>query len=626
LELDKRKENLDKDISLGREFLTEIYKKNRSLQDALISLESQLEFLETLRTKYKSLSIESRAVIITETAPHKEISTIIAKPISNLNVNNKQKSTLRNLISNTFADFNFDEFQIISCSAKFITLEIKELKEKIEKIKIEIAEIVQTEEKKKQILKSVDSQIKEIEKLIQTKEIALANKNIERLNIEAEKKKLLEEATLVDLELKEIKEILAEQKKKEEESKRIILKLEEKDRQTQELISESQNLIVSNSQKRQETLVEIARLKEEMVSLDKETEGLNVRLKIYEENLSEQNSNLDARIRELDNSSTKLKELNEENVRLKLEIETQLKKKDDLDGKLSIIMEQQKKSLGLLNKMDAQIKNDSNYLDKLKEQIRALDIKKTELEYKQNAVLDRIREKYNFNLELQCELGGIEDLDILRDEIAHLRERLDAEGPVNLVAIEEMNELEKRLSFLTHQREDLLNAKHSLHQAINKINKTTKELFMDTFQKIQVEFRNFYRLLFGGGTGELILKNVDDVLESGIEIIARPPGKKSQNISLLSGGERALTAIALLFAIFKVKPSPFCILDEIDASLDEANIDRFSHVLQDFVKTSQFIIITHNKKTITMADVMYGITMEESGISKIVSVKFSDKK
>ncbi|MEI6323590.1 MAG: chromosome segregation protein SMC [bacterium] len=209
--------------------------------------------------------------------------------------------------------------------------------------------------------------------------------------------------------------------------------------------------------------------------------------------------------------------------------------------------------------------------------------------------------------------------------VAEITERVDSMGPVNLDAIQEYDELEERYNFLEQQNADLINGKAELMEAISRINKTTKELFSETFEKIRVNFQEMFAQLFGGGKANLLLMDESDPLESGIEIIAQPPGKKLQSISLLSGGERTMTAVALLFAIYMVKPSPFCVLDEMDAPLDESNIGRFIKLLDRFIGQSQFMVITHNKRTMSRADSLYGVTMEERGVTKLISVKFTGR-
>ena len=215
--------------------------------------------------------------------------------------------------------------------------------------------------------------------------------------------------------------------------------------------------------------------------------------------------------------------------------------------------------------------------------------------------------------------------DRIEEIVAELTERVESMGPVNVDAIQEFDELEERFVFLEKQNADLVNSKAELLEVISKINRTTKELFAETFEKIRVNFQEMFTELFGGGRANLMLVDDSDPLESGIEIIAKPPGKQLQSVSLLSGGERTMTAVSLLFAIYMVKPSPFCVLDEMDAPLDESNISRFVKILDRFVGQSQFVVITHNKRTISRADMLYGVTMEEHGVSKLVSVKFSGR-
>ena len=282
--------------------------------------------------------------------------------------------------------------------------------------------------------------------------------------------------------------------------------------------------------------------------------------------------------------------------------------------------------------MEASLAEKRTELETVRNAKSEKEIRYTECRMRRQNLLDRVMSEYNVTVEQVMDAPepdwGEADRptpDTLDTEIAELRTKLDAMGPVNLVAIEEYQELEERYNFLTKQEEDLVNAKQQLHDMIRKINRTTSEMFRSTFDAVNEKFQSMFQKLFDGGSAKLVLVNEEDVLECGIEIIARPPGKRLQNITLLSGGERTLTAVSLLLAIYMIKPSPFCLLDELDAALDDSNIGRFVNVLKDFLTQSQFVVITHNRQTIAAADTMYGVTMPEKGISKIVSMRFNQE-
>ncbi len=240
---------------------------------------------------------------------------------------------------------------------------------------------------------------------------------------------------------------------------------------------------------------------------------------------------------------------------------------------------------------------------------------------------ERIQEEYSLSLgSLTAEAVGTDEHDDeTRDEmVADIRNKLQRMGDVNLTAIEEYDALEQRNAFLESQAADLEQARDALMTVVARSDKMIREMFMDTFEKVADNFRQYFRQLFNGGQARIYLLDEANPLESGIEIEARPPGKKPQSISVLSGGEKAMTAIALLFSIFKAKPSPFCILDEVDAPLDDANIGRFLALLHEFSEQSQFVVITHNKQTMAQAEALYGVTMQERGVSQLVSVRFGE--
>jgi chromosome segregation protein len=331
----------------------------------------------------------------------------------------------------------------------------------------------------------------------------------------------------------------------------------------------------------------------------------------------------------------------------RLEIETLRHQREQVNDQAAQTLAQKQALQEQIDGADSALRDQRRRLEECQSRRGAIEVELAQKNMAAQNLRERIREKYQLNLddirsecititladegpakvhtltpEEMAASGAATDWAAVAAQVTALQGRIDEIGPVNLVAIDEYEETEQRYQFLNKQNDDLVQAKAQLVEVINRVNTQTRQMFLETFQKVRDNFRLMFVEVFGGGKADLILSEEGDVLECGIDIVARPPGKQLQSISLLSGGEQTMTAVALLFSIYQVKPSPFCVLDELDAPLDESNINRFIRVLQRFLVHSQFIIITHNKRTIGMADVLYGVTMQEHGVSKIVSVKF----
>lgn len=347
-----------------------------------------------------------------------------------------------------------------------------------------------------------------------------------------------------------------------------------------------------------------------------------------ESRLVEEDSTAAARMEslatELASLSTADQQLAEQLAAWRVEHDTEQKLLIDADGRLVDAEAAVATSTVALDAAESQLDEARRRFSALGEQLHGAQLRHTELAGRREAIRQRLETEWRRSLDDL--LSGFEELDVetdaLRTEAKQLRESLDDLGPVNPLAIEEHEEEQRRLEFLTNQRNDLVAAKQSLYQAIREIDSTARELFLATFTQVRENFRQIFLTLFGGGECDLRLENPDAPLDCDIEIHASPRGKKTQRIHLLSSGERALVALSLLFGIFLTKPSPFCLLDEVDAPLDDQNIGRFVNMLNQFKSRTQFIVITHNPRTTTeAADAVYGVTMQEPGVSSIVSVR-----
>jgi len=510
--------------------------------------------------------------------------------------------------------------------------EIAELNKKIDELEVKHALIVET-------IKRVQSQVEEAEEKEETlvrlghsedlkildleKDLAASEEEIERIS---------KNIDLIDLEVERLKNQCNDFENQRLEAKKTIDENEvikgNHDRKIKELEDREDELkviIEEESEKITELKVNFASLKERVDSYRSRKERLGTDMSETDENIksfSEKIKSAESRratlleeVKELNKQAENLVVLNE-----KAE-ETLKKRRERFQTENRDIIE-----------VESLLKDLRQTFNSKQIEYSKIQIAINESDIKMDALTRETFEKFGDNLEeitkkLQEEdkfLKGEEDIEQAKSKLSKIKTRLEAMGEVNIMAIEEYKKVNERLAFLTSQKKDLEKAISSLEKTIQKINKTSMERFESAFNAINEQFKKVFPKLFKGGTASLVLTNPEDLLNSGVDIIVQPPGKKFQNINLFSGGEKALTAISLIFSIFLINPAPFCVLDEVDAPLDDSNIVRFNSIVREMSKNTQFVLITHNKRTMEVADKLYGITLEEEGHSRLVSVKFTD--
>jgi len=621
-ELTAQKQNKNKILEEFKAQLKELEQTLDELEKKRLFLKSQKEFIEKLHVQYQDMPdpvVEGRLILSSQPLPH------------HTGIIGKVKETRAH---NPAENLNNPLYEII-CETKFIELDPREVSHKIEEISQEITNL---SARREFLLKNIQEETnfsQEFEQQILSREKNCSILEAQRNDVGQEVRKLTQEIELVSVELMEVKESLASLKKKEDEFNFQLDTINQDISWQQIEIKGKQGFITSKLQEKEETTVSIAQLETEMTAYKDKVKAQQENLKMVSESLDNGLEEIKKMDDEIATHVSKKENYEEEMKKCQAKIEETKQGKGALKVQLRDF-ENEKGAVGQrIHALEEQIHSLEDQLEQAHQKRHALQMEEQQIGFNEESIINRLSQTYKMAVEeLKGQLENLNapqeaqepvSLEDLQKETDRLRKRCDSFGSVNLVAIEEYEQLKERFEFLTKQQSDLLEAKSQLMSTITKINRSTHQIFMDTFTKVNEEFKHHFRLLFGGGDAQLILLDPENALESGVEIVARPPGKKLQNISLLSGGENSLTAIALIFGIFKVNPSPFCVLDEIDAALDESNVGRFGYLLKEFVKITQFLVITHNKKTIATADVMYGITMPETGVSRIVSVKFADQ-
>jgi chromosome segregation protein len=501
--------------------------------------------------------------------------------------------------------------------------EISRLERRYKELKAEKDEMQRAVDEARERYNITDRRFSDEQELAQRLEIELAGARGEEARTEHHCQNLKAESDSVGKEISEIENQQGESALEERDLQRRISEGQEREEAVDNSLRELQEALALKTDEREQIQAFITELKVKLATAREEEKSARLRFERASSEVKKVQDAVEARNVQIQRSASRRRALAAEIEGLRVAIDSLLSEKDTTDTNIKDREESKSTLYEKLKNAESRLKEQISRVGELKDETSKHEIVLVKRRAERDVIAGRIRDQYEVDLTGVALDEGIEDWNSVKEKIEKLKNRLKRIGPVNMVALEEHKELENRFSFLTDQEKDLLSARDSLKKAIDRINTETTRMFTETFEAVKTHFREMFTELFGGGSANLVLEEGVDILEAGINIVARPPGKKLQNISLLSGGERALTAVSLLFAILKVKPSPFCVLDEIDAPLDESNINRFLALLQKFLENSQFIIVTHNKRTISMADIMYGITMEESGVSKVVSAKLT---
>ena len=439
--------------------------------------------------------------------------------------------------------------------------------------------------------------------------------------------RLQKEQSLFSYEAKELESFLNDYQVQKEtlEFKQVELKTQQDkiNQEIQQLNEESDQL----EEKRAGINAELSRLQADYAVLDERLLYLERQALGFEEQINEltnQIVNLENQLLALSSDSSDHEESEESLTQRLTELATA---REHLQEQLAVWKEMRQSLQQQVDQADSELTEANREQKQLLARQSQADVQKNRYELKLDNALAYLQEEYSLTFEgAEAQADPEIDQQVAQTEVSHLKQAIEKLGPVNLNAIEQYQQVEERYDFLTTQRDDLLSAKEQLFETMDEMDDEVKTRFFTTFQAIREKFNVVFPNMFGGGRAELVLTDRDDLLNTGIEIEAQPPGKKLQSLSLLSGGERALTAIALLFSIIQVRPVPFCVLDEVEAALDEANVARFGRYLSAFQNDTQFIVVTHRKGTMEAADVLYGVTMQESGVSKIISVRLEEVK